>query len=511
MNLEDVTVELRPRSEWEAADLGVRMVRRDAAAIYKVWFTLTLVPFLLAIAAIVFTPFDDLAVLLLWWLEPATDGPILHIISRRLFGEKVGVRATLREVPRLIRRNWIFLLSPYRFHFARSIAVPVTQLEGLTGAARRARAKILNQKIMNFGTGVTVAYQHLALSLYFGGMLIAVALLPTAYQDTIGLGWLSQLFTEDDTASSIASLALVYAAQSALHPWFVGSGFGLYINCRTQLEAWDVEVAFRRMVQRRAIQASILVCLALVLPTVMAPTSAEAQEEPGPAEESTYEDTGFTGYWNDDDVDSAMKTVTGMEALRTERDVQGWQKRQKTEEDESQPTSIGPLTMFFRAIGGFFSIVFEFGLWIAALILLALIVATRDSWLHFFRRQPRRSKGGPRVLLAGGEITAADLPEDIPAEVRKLWRSGNRRSALSLLFRGSVFAAVTRHGVRLPPSATESACIAAVSRRGDQKYTEYFRSIVDAWVWCAYGSIDPADDELLRLCDEWPQHYGDVT
>jgi len=190
MNLEDVTVELRPRSEWEAADLGVRMVRRDAAAIYKVWFALTLIPFLLAIAAIVFTPFDDLAVLLLWWLEPITDGPILHIISRRLFGEKTGARATLRMVPRLTRRNWIFLLSPYRFHFARSVAVPVTQLEGLTGAARRARAKILNQKIMNFGTGVTVAYQHLALALYFGGMLIAVALLPTAYQDTVGASWL---------------------------------------------------------------------------------------------------------------------------------------------------------------------------------------------------------------------------------------------------------------------------------------------------------------------------------
>ena len=190
MNLENVTVEMRPRSEWEAADFGARMVRRDAAAIYRVWFAITLPLLSMALLMIVYTPYPVIATLLYWWLEPVADGPILRIISRRLFGEDADVRAALRSVFTLAWRNKIFLLTPYRFHFARSTAMPVTQLEGLSGAARRTRAKVLNLKIMNHGTGITVAYQHLALALYFGVILLGFALVPTGYQDSVGSDWM---------------------------------------------------------------------------------------------------------------------------------------------------------------------------------------------------------------------------------------------------------------------------------------------------------------------------------
>ena len=91
MNLDNVTVELRPRSEWEAADFGVRMVRRDAGAIYAVWFAITLPLLALALLGILYGPFPTLASLAYWWLEPLADGPILRIISRRplrAFAEK---------------------------------------------------------------------------------------------------------------------------------------------------------------------------------------------------------------------------------------------------------------------------------------------------------------------------------------------------------------------------------------------------------------------------------------
>jgi len=266
------------------------------------------------------------------------------------------------------------------------------------------------------------------------------------------------------------------------------------------------------MVQRRAAQAAIVACLLLALPLVVGTPQAHAQEEPASSEESSYEDSGFAGYWDDDAVEPAMKSVSGMDTLRTTRDVQSWEKRNRfEEEDEPETSSVGPLEALFYAIGEFLSIIVELALWIAAAILLVLLIATRERWLPYFRFEPGRRPERQRVFLAGEEITAAELPEDIPAEVTKLWQNGHRREAMSLLFRGSVFAAVTRHGVRLPPSATESACIAAVRQRGDSQYAEYFRRVVDAWVWCAYGSIEPADEELVRLCDEWPRHYGDIA
>ena len=279
MNLENVTVEMRPRSEWEATDFGARMIRRDAAAIYAVWFAVTLPLLAIALAVVFFTPYAAYALLLYWWFEPVADGAILRIISRRLFGEDADVRATLRAVPVLAWKNRLFLFTPYRLHFARSVAMPVTQLEGLSGAARRARSKVLNLKIFNYGVGITAAYEHLVLALYFGIILIGYALIPEAYVDTLGNTWMDLFWLDSSRVATAAGLLVFYAAQTALQPWFVGAGFGLYINCRTQLEAWDIEVAFRRIVQRRAgtIAAAIVMAL-FIAPTLVLPETAHAQD-----------------------------------------------------------------------------------------------------------------------------------------------------------------------------------------------------------------------------------------
>ena len=99
MNLDKVTVELRPRSEWEAVDLGVRMINRDARAIYRVWFAITLPLLAVACAIVLFSPYPALGSLLYWWLEPVADVPILRIISRRLFGESADVGTALCMTP----------------------------------------------------------------------------------------------------------------------------------------------------------------------------------------------------------------------------------------------------------------------------------------------------------------------------------------------------------------------------------------------------------------------------
>ena len=110
-------------------------------------------------------------------------------------------------------------------------------------------------------------------------------------------------------------------------------------------------------------------------------------------------------------------------------------------------------------------------------------------------------------MLAGGEVTEASLPDNIPAEARRLWSAGQRREAMSLLYRGSVFAAVHQHGVRLPTSATEGDCLKAVAGQSSDHQTAFFRRLVSAWLWCAYGAHNPDDSLVQVLCDEWPAIY----
>ncbi|MDX1515473.1 MAG: hypothetical protein R3288_01465 [Woeseiaceae bacterium] len=512
MNLDRVTVELRPRSDWEAADLGVRMIRRDAPTIYRLWFAMTLPMLALAALVIVTTDYDGIALLLYWWFEPVTDGPMLRVISRRLFGETVSVRAVLRDVFRLAWQNRIFLLPFYRFHFARSVAVPLTQLEGLRGSARRARAKVLNPKILNYGIGVTVAYQHLSLAIYFGVMFLVFVFVPVEYQDTLGLNWLAQIWVESGNAASLINLGLYYVGQSLLHPWFVGAGFGLYINCRTQLEAWDIEVAFRRMVQRRAAGVVAALALAIGLPLLLTANPAAAQssedtQEPAP---ETVEDPGFAGFWSDEEFRTALDQVLASEALQTRRTVEEWASIETDDEEEETGRDWSLGEDLVDAIGDVIAGIVQYGLWIGVLLLLLVIAATYRYWLPYvnFSRAPTRRRR--RVVLADGEIVAESLPDDVPGEVRRLWHAGRRRAALSLLFRGAIFAAVTQHDVRLPDSATENACVTAVRETGDGSLSAYFGDIVAAWVWFAYGSQAPDEAQVERLCDEWPRHYGAV-
>ncbi|HNP63427.1 MAG TPA: hypothetical protein PKH39_05785 [Woeseiaceae bacterium] len=508
MDLNNVTVEMRPRSEWEAVDFGARMVRRDAAAIYRIWFAITLPLLLLSVAVVIFTPYGTLALFLYWWFEPLADGPILRIISRRLFGEDADVRSALRATPRLLLRNLIFLLPPYRFHMARSTAMPVTQLEGLRGDARRARAKVLNIRISNYGMGVTLAYHHLVLALYLGVFLIIFALIPTAYQDSLGMDWLNIPLQSSDRWAVLMSLCIFYVAQSALQPWFVGAGFGLYINCRTQLEAWDIEVAFRRLVQRRAAGVVAGLAIACLLPLAMLPDNAVAQgdvETPMPARE----DSGFVGYWNDDDARSAVNAALANDALRQYQETEVWKPiNAKDDEVNASRSSSNAFQNALIGIGKFFSYLIEFGLWILLAALLCLIFVTRGRWLPYIGFGLPKPQKTRRIVLSGGEVTAESLPADIPGEVARLWRANQTRDALSLLYRGSVFRAVAKYGVRLPESATEGLCLAAVTDQADSEQSDYFARVVKAWILCAYGFRNPDESTVLSMCTEWPKHFG---
>lgn len=92
MKLEALTVTLRPRTSWEAAELGMALVRRHAGAIWKPWLLVT-VPILVLLNAVGWAlDLLWLSGLLMWWLKPWFDRIVLFVISRAVFGETPGTR-----------------------------------------------------------------------------------------------------------------------------------------------------------------------------------------------------------------------------------------------------------------------------------------------------------------------------------------------------------------------------------------------------------------------------------
>ena len=69
MRLTDASVAIRPRTAWEAIDLGVLLARRHAGLLMASWAAVTLPLFVLLTALL--WQYPTIAALLFWWLKPA--------------------------------------------------------------------------------------------------------------------------------------------------------------------------------------------------------------------------------------------------------------------------------------------------------------------------------------------------------------------------------------------------------------------------------------------------------
>jgi hypothetical protein len=88
---------------------------------------------------------------------------------------------------------------------------------------------------------MTLAFANAELALCTSVLMLRVILAPHIFG--IGDGWLSGLAAAQ--VGIISSIAYAVAV-ACLEPFYVAAGFGLYINRRVELEAWDIEQEFRR-------------------------------------------------------------------------------------------------------------------------------------------------------------------------------------------------------------------------------------------------------------------------
>jgi signal transduction histidine kinase len=142
MQLDKVAVALRPRTAWESIDLGVVMLQRWWRSLYASFAAVYLPVAGLCLALGWAYERAWLALAVLWWLKPLFDRVALHVLSRAVFGEALGVRRTLAQASTWLATGLPGALTLGWLDLARAFHLPVAQLEGQRGraAARRARA-----------------------------------------------------------------------------------------------------------------------------------------------------------------------------------------------------------------------------------------------------------------------------------------------------------------------------------------------------------------------------------
>lgn len=453
----DIAVELRPRSAWEAMDLGLAMLQR--------WWRAVLVPHAIVLGATTAIALlagawlgrPWVAFVIIWWLKPLYDRVVLHVLSRAVFGELADTRAVLRA-----SREWLgsglvpYLLFRWWPDMARSFALPVRQLEGGRGRAARERLAVLGRRTRGSAVWLTIVCLHFEMVLYWSLQLVATLLAPAkAYE---GRGFVDAFAGDAWTWAHIAAYA---GAVFLLEPFYVAGGFALYLNRRTLLEGWDLEVALRRLAERHAaLAAAVLLGLAAVL----APPPVHAQKDP----------------------QREIAEVLKAPEFPHERDAMRWVPRERPQPQASEPPNL--------ALGEWLSRIARVLLWLAVGAALAYLVWRLAKALPRRRLPPREAYRPPEALF-GMALAPESLPADVAAAAGALAREGKLREALALLYRGSLSQMVHGRGVQLLSSHTESEVLALAPADA----ARYLEELIDAWRACAYARRPPAPPAVEAL------------
>lgn len=516
LKLENVTAEIRPRGRWESIDLGVALVQRNYKSVMLAW-SLTVLPLMLLMLggaylwySLADTWFDSegsgffnfLGVMLpffvMWWFKPIYERVPLYVLSRSLFGEQVSVPKLVTQWPKLIVKDFFKLMVFKRFSTSRSFTMPINELEGLKGKNYKQRVSLLSRHGGDGASGLTVSC-----------VLISHISLMTVY---IAYRWLSMYgfnletigehidffmeamlgfyIDEQSVPSLMFALVSYIVVLSALTPFYSGAGFAIYINSRTISEGWDIELAFKRMSERlKKLRSgsshtllSFFICVVGIGFFSVSSAKAAVRYEENSSADRVMDEPSF---------DVTIK----------ETEVPIYEESEKSDWDFSALANLGPLL----------NLIF----WIIVIVGIGFLVWLILKNTHMFRteRTGTNIRAEERVKaksVLGMDVTPESLPTDVIEASRKAWLEGNKKEALSYLYRGSLEWMVNAALLPVLESDTEQDCVRHVETLKNTPVETYFSKLTQVWVSQAYGNLEPEDNAIEWLCEDWPFHNKQI-
>src|SRR5688572_10403819 len=448
-------------------DLGLSMLQR--------WWRLVYLPHLIVAALIGAAAFGAawalgrpwVALLAIWWLKPLNDRVVLHVLSRAVFGEKQGTRAVFAQAGQWLRTGLLpYLLFRWWPDMARSFYLPVRQLEGQRYSQARARKSQLGRRVHGYAVWLTLVCMHFELVLYWSLGLGAGLLLPATASE--GRDFFESLQTGE--VWGWADVMAYAFAVALLEPFYVAAGFALYLNRRSVLEGWDIEVALRRIAERHAAAAAGILIL-IFTGIGFFPETAYAQKDPK----------------------AEIAEVLKAPEFPHQRDTTEWRWRKPWDFKDREPGEQRDLS-WLGALGQALADGVRVLFWVAAAALLAYALWWAARLLPRgagMASEPYR----PPESLFGMELAPEKLPADVAAAAAALAAEGKLREALGLLYRGALSDLVHRQGVMLLASHTENEVLGL----SPKKAQDYLGQLIDLWRHCAYGRRQPGRAEVDAL------------
>lgn len=514
MRLTDASIAIHPRTPWEAIDLGVLLAQQHRARLMTSWAIVTLPIF--ALLSLLLWNHPTTAILLFWWLKPVYERLPLLILSQALFDPAPSLKDTLQGWLKTLRPNLLASLTWRRLSLSRSFTLPVHQLEQLSGEALRQRIGVLSQKDQFAARCLTAVGGTLESCLWVGMIVLFYALIPQ--QVELDWTWRTMLDLNNQLNWLEHLINLFYALiLTVWGPVYVSCGFTLYLNRRTVLEAWDIELVLRRLRQRLTGSAYVLMIgLGLTMLSASPPAWSEQQDFscPIPLLSAEGEAGPDSPRLVNQELTSAaarqnIKEVLQQPPFKNPKTVSGWRlpEAPKTTQEKSydRSTALYGWVRWLLHFGNVLAQVFQVLLWGIVIALVGVVIWRYRKWLAAFvnRRAPRKKpQRAPPEQLFGLQVSAESLPADIAGSAEQLWPN-QPREALGLLYRALLSRLLVDYQLPLKSADTEGQVLQRIAALDQPALNDFSQSLTRHWQNLAYGHQLPATPVQQELCDGW--------
>lgn len=460
-------------------DLGFAMARRWWRPLWGAWAALV-VPAQLGLFLLL-RQAPGLALLLCWWLLPLWERVPLFVVSRALFGVVPTVRQAAAGLWSVGWAGLVADLSWRRLSPIRTVVLSVSLLERLAGSRAAHRRRVLSQQVRVVGMGLAFA------SLLFEAGVIAGLLVLAGWCLPEGPRWSSEVLWDELLAGrgwAVATLAtFTVAVLGLVQPLRTCAAFSLYLQRRTVLEGWDVELSFRRLAARIASRAGGVAALLLL---ALGLAGGPVRAAPAPAPER-------------------VEQVTAEVLARPEFGGTSTQTRWKLRLEFPASSEVKPREPGLELpVGGLASLVQALLLGLAGLAVVGLLLSLVGRRLPALA--PRGAELPPPPLRAGLlGLDGLALPEHPAQAAWALWQAGRQEAALALLYRAAVAHLVHTRDLEIDDSATEGDCLRAVRRHLPGPPAAYLGRLTRAWQRRAYAHRGVDEAEMRALVEGWPE------
>ncbi len=489
-DINKLTVLPRPRSAWQAIDAGFTFARAHYAALLILWVGMSL-PFIILCSALYWLFDWTQAIIIWWWFKPLYELPLLFYLSKALFSETIPLRTCWKQTLSHFWLLCITYLSYARLSTARSLTFSVVFLEKLPFRKRGSRIDTLKNEKTRHTLLMWVCIHIEVILAYFIFFSVLGLLFPAAFTDINFDFMIDPGATEQAKFWYFSTLGGAVVAAALVAPFYVSAGFIVYINRRMSLEAWDVEHRFRQIKPRSAVSlgAVATICFLMISPDN---ASAENRAQYLPPVDSISETVKEL---------QLEEGIGGTRIAKRFKFKDGVFENDEPDEESDSESLFDPkgLIQFMQALVENFQTI----IWVLAALFLALLLYTISK----FRRpnlniSPLSRKDSDSADAISHPLTA-DLPKDIPAAAEKLLREGNRRQALSVLFRGALRAVMKQYELRILRGATEADCQQTIGEVANNQQVSLFNRLLVIWQREAYANEAQDEQHIQSLINDW--------